>query len=307
MNYIGIDEAGLGPVLGVFCVGMTKFEAPEHFDFNLILGQLLNKDKSSTDKIVVDDSKKIFSKAKGIEILERTVLSVIASAFGCVPKNVGQLLNLLGADCSYKNIAWYSNLANKALPIKASLATCNQNGLYIKQQCQNLNVKILDLSLGFYTAYDFNKSLDKTSNKALTCQSILNQLMSKLDCNINARLVVDQQGGRRYYSQWLQEVFLNEVVTLSEGSGVASKYTCKNMLIEFHCKADQQFFEVALASLIAKYCREIFMLEFNNYWQNQVPSIKPTAGYPQDGKRFLQDLEDAKVLPNNIDMLRRKK
>jgi hypothetical protein len=34
--------------------------------------------------------------------------------------------------------------------------------------------------------------------------------------------------------------------------------------------------------------REVLMLEFNHFWQEHVPGLKPTAGYPGDAARFLE-------------------
>jgi hypothetical protein len=50
---------------------------------------------------------------------------------------------------------------------------------------------------------------------------------------------------------------------------------------------------VALASMVSKYVREILMLEFNAYWQNHVPGIEPTAGYPGDSHRFFAAIRPA--------------
>jgi hypothetical protein len=38
--------------------------------------------------------------------------------------------------------------------------------------------------------------------------------------------------------------------------------------------------------MVSKYLRELFMGEFNAFWQRHVPGLKPTAGYPGDANRF---------------------
>jgi hypothetical protein len=38
--------------------------------------------------------------------------------------------------------------------------------------------------------------------------------------------------------------------------------------------------------MLSKYLREVLMLEFNRFWQSQVPGLKATAGYPGDAERF---------------------
>ena len=52
-------------------------------------------------------------------------------------------------------------------------------------------------------------------------------------------------------------------------------------------KGETHHLPIALASIMSKYIRELFMLFFNRYWANQVTDLRPTAGYYQDGKRFL--------------------
>ena len=52
-------------------------------------------------------------------------------------------------------------------------------------------------------------------------------------------------------------------------------------------------FPVALASLVCKYVRELSMHAFNQFWSEQVPGLKPTAGYPLDAVRFKQDIAEA--------------
>jgi hypothetical protein len=50
---------------------------------------------------------------------------------------------------------------------------------------------------------------------------------------------------------------------------------------------------VALASMFAKYIREVCMKQFNAFWAKHVPGIKPTAGYPLDAKRFYEEIRPA--------------
>jgi hypothetical protein len=46
----------------------------------------------------------------------------------------------------------------------------------------------------------------------------------------------------------------------------------------------------ALASMTAKYLREISLRPFNRFWQEHVPGLKPTAGYPNDARRFKAEI-----------------
>jgi hypothetical protein len=50
---------------------------------------------------------------------------------------------------------------------------------------------------------------------------------------------------------------------------------------------------VALASMTAKYVRELAMHAFNTFWSERVPGLAATAGYPVDAKRWLAEAADA--------------
>ena len=45
--------------------------------------------------------------------------------------------------------------------------------------------------------------------------------------------------------------------------------------------------------MTAKYLRELAMLAFNGFWKERLPELKPTAGYPDDAKRFQADIQSA--------------
>ena len=64
----------------------------------------------------------------------------------------------------------------------------------------------------------------------------------------------------------------------------------KKMRLHFTMKADQHFLPVSLASMVSKYVREVMMDSINNYFQGFCPDIKRTAGYWQDGQRFVKDI-----------------
>jgi hypothetical protein len=43
--------------------------------------------------------------------------------------------------------------------------------------------------------------------------------------------------------------------------------------------------------MTAKYVRELLMERFNRFFTGRLPGVEPTAGYAEDGKRFLADIE----------------
>ena len=58
---------------------------------------------------------------------------------------------------------------------------------------------------------------------------------------------------------------------------------------QFRAKAESCL-PAALASMASKYLRELAMEAFNAFWTARVPNLAPTAGYPQDARRFLAEI-----------------
>ncbi len=49
---------------------------------------------------------------------------------------------------------------------------------------------------------------------------------------------------------------------------------------------------MALSSMYSKYIRELHLGLFNGFWREHLPGLRPTAGYPEDARRFLGDIND---------------
>ena len=65
----------------------------------------------------------------------------------------------------------------------------------------------------------------------------------------------------------------------------------KTMRIHFVVGADERFLPVALASMVCKYVRELLNERMNHYFVGLNPAMRPTAGYWEDGQRFVADLK----------------
>ena len=59
----------------------------------------------------------------------------------------------------------------------------------------------------------------------------------------------------------------------------------------FYKKGDSLYEEISMASILAKWLRETFMNSFNSFWLSYNNEILPTAGYPEDGKRFIKEMK----------------
>ncbi len=80
----------------------------------------------------------------------------------------------------------------------------------------------------------------------------------------------------------------------------------RNVEVHILVGADAAQLPTALASMLSKYLREVFMQIFNAFWMERIPGLKRTAGYPLDGKRFLREIADVQAeLGVNEDLIRR--
>jgi hypothetical protein len=62
--------------------------------------------------------------------------------------------------------------------------------------------------------------------------------------------------------------------------------------LRFRMRGESQL-ETALASMTAKYLRELAMQAFNRFWRRHFPDLKPTAGYPTDSHRYWKVIRPA--------------
>ncbi|MDA1230163.1 MAG: hypothetical protein O2856_05265, partial [Planctomycetota bacterium] len=107
--------------------------------------------------------------------------------------------------------------------------------------------------------------------------------------NMATLVVCDKHGGRNRYDELIALHFDDQFVFRMEESRQRSRYRMGSMDFCFRTKAEE-FLPVALASMVAKFTREILMHQFNQFWANQIPGLKPTQGYPLDAKRFRDDI-----------------
>ena len=97
-------------------------------------------------------------------------------------------------------------------------------------------------------------------------------------------------------------------IDIDHESGRLSTYRVKTpqgpVVIGFAQEAEQASLPTALASMLCKYLREVFMNHLNAWFQGHLPGLKQTAGYALDAKRFLHDVqEDLPRLGVSLDTL----
>ncbi len=106
-------------------------------------------------------------------------------------------------------------------------------------------------------------------------------------------ICLDKHGGRNRYAALVQHHFPESwIETIDEGRGL-SRYRWRHgereveAIFRVGC---EELLPTALASMTAKYHRELAMRAFNAFWTARLPALRPTAGYPADARRFKADI-----------------
>src|SRR5713101_1663180 len=105
---VGIDEAGYGPNLGPFVMTAVACRVPDRCaGDNLwdLLGAAVRKKGANDDRLVIDDSKVVYSTARGLAGLERGV----RATFGRGDETLHALLEHLSPDdvADLRREPWY--------------------------------------------------------------------------------------------------------------------------------------------------------------------------------------------------------
>ena len=144
----------------------------------------------------------------------------------------------------------------------------------------------------------FNRLLDEWKVKSgVLASGVIALLRATLELpgDEPIHIAVDKLGGRHFYAPLLNEAFPGGWVRVIREGPTLCEYAIDNLgrevYLRFEPRADGCHLNVALASMAAKYLREVCMLQFNRYWATKVPGLRPTAGYPTDAGRFFADIK----------------
>ena len=300
----GIDEAGYGPLLGPLVVAAAAFRVPEEkatcclWEF-LQIGRATDRRKTRAG-VKVADSKALHAGAHGLRVLEENTLPFLRALIGPVNGFPG-LLQDIGNDGKYGILRypWYRN-RELPLPHKANPQRVADRTAQLTRALDAAAGAFCGARVELLTAGEFNSDLAETKNKSATLWKRVGALIRYLWDEFGAegvRLVVDKQGGRDKYALFLRALFPDADITAGTESALVSSYWIEDhehaMSIIFQPRADRTNLPTALASMFAKYTRELCMALFNEYWRARVPELKPTAGYVTDARRFLKDIAAA--------------
>lgn len=301
--YSGIDEAGYGPMIGPLCVARATFRvgdwsagdaAPDLWA--LLSDAICSKKTDSRSRIAIGDSKKLKLANSSVRKhplvhLERAVLAMLGT-IGDVPRTDEELFSALGV--RLEDHPWYGGGAIP-LPLGSTEDMLRIDCAHLKGVMVRRGVELLSIRVSATSEDRFNQIYQERRTKAAVTESALLGHLCAIRDGVRAdelvRVVCDRQSGRTRHASMLSRVW--DGLRTDEESARASRYTLGESLgITFTPKADDAYLPVALASMAAKLVRELAMMRVNRYWSQRLPELKPTAGYVQDARRWLDDLRE---------------
>lgn len=206
-------------------------------------------------------------------------------------------------------------------PVGQSVESIRIAGNTLARALREAGAAITDLRCEVISESELNEIASRTGSKASATAEAIGRHLRRVWSNQEGdggrapgdseenttvpRVVIDRQGGRTQYGEWLaamlpESIGAGDVVVLDEAPAhsrydVLDASGTRRLSVHMQVEAEQACLCVALASMVAKLVREMLMARLNRYWlglarEHGLGEIKPTAGYRQDGWRWLHDM-----------------
>jgi hypothetical protein len=299
MNFLaGVDEAGLGPILGPLVVGGVAMTGPAGTDPWRLLRRHVARRKTEKGKVRVADSKKVHQGPNGLGHLEATALVFWGALHGEIPATLRAWLEQLGADLGHLGrCPWYESL-DLPLPHAADRDWLELQAELVARTLRQAEVQIVDIAVRPVDVEEWNALIADTDNKSRAhfhaYAEVLGRLLRRVPAGFGGQVVADRCGGRMHYAADLRQLCPEVRVEIVDERPAASVYRLVGeqgtIGVTFAERGEDRSFPTALASCFAKYLRELMVECINRWFCARVPGLQPTAGYHVDGHRFLDDL-----------------
>lgn len=299
--FAGLDEAGLGPLLGPFCVGWCVLAAPRGTGdlWRLLDGAVTRTPGRGEARLLVDDSKRVHNgTALGRARLEATALAFLRAG-GCEAQSLRDLEQTPSAGLRppaplHEAQPWYAGA--QALPAHAEAATLEAQTRALEAALEGASARVREAAVRIVGEQELNASFAHTQNKAASIWSWVGPIVVALFERYgeeHLHLTLDRQGGRRRYGALLAaELPFAEVRVRREDREEAHlevREGERRMTLVVRPRAEESSLPVAVGSCLAKQAREAAMEAFNAWFGRHQPGLPPTKGYVQDARRWLQE------------------
>ena len=302
---IGTDEAGYGPNLGPLVVAASAWRLPEADKAADRLARMAGEIGAAAGSRQPPwaDSKKLYKPGSGLGAIERGVLAALAStaptssmqrASHGIPSDGAALSERLGIDNPVATApAEWPRFMAMAIPVAASAASLKALADSVATILPSQGIQLVAVACRLLHPTAFNALLDSGLNKSDILSKTTLELAAELRALAPGEPAVvwcDRHGGRKSYAALVGRHFAAPLVRTLVETAASSAYEipAAEVQIEFTVGGEARV-PVALASMTAKYVREVAMAAFNAHWTTLESGLRPTAGYPVDARRWREE------------------
>src|SRR5262245_46270968 len=314
---VGVDEAGYAPNPGPLVMTAVACRVPvepavpaggldtrpQPADLWRLLSAAVRRAGEPADgRLPVGDSKEIYTTGRGLGTLETVVHAALSPCRPGPTATLADAVAWLAPSCVEELRAepWYTG--RTPLPRSAESDACRDAADRYADACRAAGVCWSLARSVVVCPTRFNDLTAQAGSKGAVLadglRALLRAACESLPDGEAVAVFVDKHGGRNTYAALLQTAFDRGFVVAREEAALRSVYQvaggARPVRVTFQPRADAEHYTVALASMVSKYLRELFMGELNAFWQGHVPGLRPTAGYPVDAVRFYEAIRSAR-------------
>jgi ribonuclease HII len=243
----GIDEAGLGPLLGPLTIGFSAFEVPPGTEalWSALHTACTDDVDEDRERLVVADSKRVFTRTpRGERRLERTALAFTALRHGGgrSPSNARTMLEWMMRDLrSIEDSAarepcapagtvlpepWSVHL-DRTLPLHGEAEAIDVAAARLGEALSRAGIELTQAGVRVVHVPELNASFAETCNKSIThwhaTRTVLTHLW-RAHAGTGLDLAVDRHGGRMRYAHLLAEAFPHSAIHIVTETPPLSEY-----------------------------------------------------------------------------------
>ncbi len=321
LRWVGIDEAGYGPNLGPLVMSAVVVESngenpsrrrvePRRLDFWGDLALTVDRAGGNPERLWVDDSKAVFQGRKGRDRLEHACVAALLAAGHPPPSSLVNVFSAIGAGTLEETelARWIE--PDQHLPAFPSVTRSQLDQLSDRRCLRPLEAQwsVTAVRTVILGPARFNTELAARGLKSEVHFSAFSELLlwiwNLASDGLSTFVTSDKHGGKHYYLPALCAAIPEAWIDRGDEGADLSWYRiragARSLELRLEPRADRTDGLVALASIISKAVRELWMDVFNGYWCGRLDGLRPTAGYHTDASRFRREIE-ALALAENCD------
>jgi hypothetical protein len=309
---VGTDEAGYGPNLGPLVISASVWQVSNGVEkdglYEPLAAAVSRAPQPGGDgavpRVAIADSKLLYHSGHGLRLLERGLWSAWAveerseeSEPAKIPRTVGEVWQrLAGWSAAGRQAALCDGCDDQPAPLDAQPEELGRLRPIVEETLRVAGVRLIGLrSLAIFPD-EFNETVGLYGSKGEALSRWTLGLVARVTAPLGAgpiSIVCDKHGGRNHYLPLLLDFFPDGFIETHGEGRQRSVYRFgpqnRRVEISFQAKGESHL-PTALASMASKYLRELAMRALGEFWCRRVPGLRPTAGYPQDARRFRDEI-----------------